>query len=78
MQIVLRKWGNSLGLRIPTVEIERLGWKAGKLLDVADLPKGLKLETVDDTLAWMDSYPSLMRGNSFWGNAPANIEGEVW
>ena len=78
MQIVLRKWGNSLGLRIPTVEIERLGWREGKVLDVADLPKGLKLETADGSLAWMDNYPSLIRGDSFWGSTPANIEGEVW
>jgi antitoxin MazE len=36
MEAVIRKWGNSLGIRIPSVIIRQLALKDGAFVDIAD------------------------------------------
>jgi len=78
MELVLRKWGNSLGVRIPTSETTRLGWHEGRVLIVEELPKGLKIETADDSAGWMEEYADRQNNNPFWGSTAADVEGESW
>jgi antitoxin MazE len=41
METVVRKWGNSLGIRIPNAIVRELSLKDGSFVDIDDKGKGI-------------------------------------
>jgi len=78
MEVVINKWGNSLGIRLPNHVVKKLGLTNGAKLELKDLdgaiilekPKKLSLTEIIDSYG--DDYES--RPELF----SDNVESEQW
>ena len=46
MEAVVRKWGNSLGIRIPNLIVRDLSLKDGSFVDISDRGKEIRIKPI--------------------------------
>jgi antitoxin MazE len=69
----LTQWGNSLGLRIPTEGVQRLGLKAGEAVSVEIGDEAITIRPVQQRRRWtLDALlegvtPEIVGGEVDWG-----------
>ena len=71
MQVVVSKWGNSLGLRLPRALTAEIGVSEGQKVDVRAEQGRLVVEPVRPALTWAkmleNTTPEAMREAWDWG-----------
>ena len=67
MTVIVRKWGNSLGMIIPTSEVSRLNLSEASKMEFEETVKGFKLEVADEAPAWMKAYAK-KSPQAFWND----------
>ena len=76
MQVMIAKWGNSLGLRLPRALADRLGLAPGQAVEVSAEGNRLVVEaarpryTLDELLAQCDPKAPLNKEDRAWTNSP--------
>lgn len=76
MQVLIAKWGNSLGLRLPRALADRLGLAPGRAVEVRAEGDRLVVEaarpryTLDELLAQCDAKAPLGKGDRAWVQSP--------
>jgi antitoxin component of MazEF toxin-antitoxin module len=76
MQVMIAKWGNSLGLRLPRALADRLGLTPGQAVEVRAEGNCLVVEaarphyTLDELLAQCDPRAPFGKADRDWDRAP--------
>jgi len=76
MQVLIAKWGNSLGLRLPRALAEQLGLAPGQAVEVRTEGKRLVVEasrpryTLEELLALCDPRAPLGEADRAWTRSP--------
>lgn len=72
MQVVVSKWGNSLGLRLPRALTAEIGVSEGQKVDIRAADGRLIVEPVRRTYTWAEmlenATPQAMREAFDWGD----------
>ncbi|MGH6894688.1 MAG: AbrB/MazE/SpoVT family DNA-binding domain-containing protein [Dongiaceae bacterium] len=76
MQIMIAKWGNSLGLRLPRALADQLGFSPGQAVEIRAEGRRLIVEsarpryTLDELLAQCDAGAPFSEADRGWTGAP--------